>query len=165
MLKRQWDCEATGPLTTDHRRLADPGLDYTIPSGLGKASVDYWSGLPCEAALLGMEIGTRQSTLPVGASPLGTTPHIAHSGAFLALSAPDRNRWPRRWASGQRRDWDVVGAYRSFKRSKMVTISWGRQGKLTRPRDTGSASPASSSRFARCTLRTSRGNRMVTRCD
>jgi hypothetical protein len=57
-------------------------------------------------ALLGKENGTSQSTLPVGAGRFGRTPHIAHSGAFLALRAPDCNGWPRRWASGQRRDWD-----------------------------------------------------------
>ena len=40
-------------------------------------------------------IGTSQSTLPVGAGRFGRAPHIAHSGAFLALRAPDCNGWPR----------------------------------------------------------------------
>src|ERR1035441_3643476 len=48
-------------------------------------------------ALLGLEIGTRQSTLPVGAGRYGKTPYIALSGAFLALRASDCNDWPRRW--------------------------------------------------------------------
>jgi hypothetical protein len=46
-------------------------------------------------ALLGLEIGTSQSTLPVGAGRFGTTPHIALSGAFLALRASGCNGWPR----------------------------------------------------------------------
>jgi hypothetical protein len=50
-------------------------------------------------ALLGLEIGTSQSTLPVGAGRSGRTPHIALSGAFLALRASDCNGWPRRWVS------------------------------------------------------------------
>src|ERR1035437_7572611 len=57
-------------------------------------------------ALLGLEIGTSQSTLPVGAGRFGRTPHIALFGAFLALRASDCNGWPRRWVSGRRRDWD-----------------------------------------------------------
>jgi hypothetical protein len=40
-------------------------------------------------ALLGLEIGTSRATLPVGASRFGRTPHIALSGAFLALRASD----------------------------------------------------------------------------
>ena len=40
-------------------------------------------------ALLGKEIGTSQSTLPVGVGRFGGTPHIVLSGAFLALSAPE----------------------------------------------------------------------------
>ena len=40
---------------------------------------------PCEARFLGLEIGARQSTLPVGAKDFRSTPHIALSGAFLAL--------------------------------------------------------------------------------
>src|ERR1017187_8761994 len=59
-----------------------------------------WSGLPLRGALLGLEIGTSQSTLPVGAGRSGRTPHIALSGAFLALRASDCNGWPRRWVSG-----------------------------------------------------------------
>ena len=47
--------------------------------------------------LLGKEIGTSQSIPPVGVGRFRATPHIALSGAFLALSAPDFNRWPRRW--------------------------------------------------------------------
>ena len=57
-------------------------------------------------ALLGKEIGTSQSTLPVVVDRLRRTPHIALSGAFLALRASECNGWARRWASGQRRDWD-----------------------------------------------------------
>ena len=56
-------------------------------------------------ALLGLEIGTGQSTLPVVVGRFGSTPHIVLSGAFLALGASDCNGWPRRWVSGQRRDW------------------------------------------------------------
>src|ERR1035441_5793469 len=57
-------------------------------------------------ALLGLEIGTSQGTLPVAVGRLGRTPHIALSGAFLALRASDCNGWPRGCASGQWRDWD-----------------------------------------------------------
>src|ERR1039458_5260534 len=57
-------------------------------------------------AFLGLEIGTNQSILPVGAGRFGRTPHIVLSGAFLALRASDCNGWPRRWVSGRRRDWD-----------------------------------------------------------
>jgi hypothetical protein len=52
-------------------------------------------------ALLGLEIGTSQGTLPVGAGRFGGTPHIAPSGAVLALHASDYNGWPRRWVSGR----------------------------------------------------------------
>src|ERR1035441_538326 len=48
-------------------------------------------------ALLGLEIGTSQGTLPVAAGCFRRTPHIALSGAFLALRASDCNGWPRRW--------------------------------------------------------------------
>src|ERR1017187_10477909 len=48
-------------------------------------------------ALLGLEIGTSQSTLSVGAGRFGRTPHIALSEGFLALHASDCNGWPRRW--------------------------------------------------------------------
>src|ERR1035438_5239791 len=77
------------------------------------------SGAPClssdvrrtlRGALLGLEIGSSQSTLPVGAGQYGRTPHIALSGAFLALGASDCNGWPRRWVSGRRRDWDPGSA-------------------------------------------------------
>ena len=57
-------------------------------------------------ALLGLEIGTSQATLPVGVGRAGRTPHIALSGAFLALRASVCNRCSRRWVSGRRRDWD-----------------------------------------------------------
>src|ERR1017187_7192165 len=57
-------------------------------------------------ALLGLEIRTSQATLPVGVGRFRRTPHIALSGAFLALRASDCNGWPRRWVSGRRRDWD-----------------------------------------------------------
>src|ERR1022692_3373195 len=60
---------------------------------------------PCEAGFLGLEIGASQSTLPVGAKRFRRTPHIALSGAFLALRASVCNRWPRRWVSGRRREW------------------------------------------------------------
>src|ERR1019366_771207 len=50
-------------------------------------------------ALLGLEIGTSQSTLPVVAGRFGRTPHIVLSGAFWALRASDCNGWRRRWAS------------------------------------------------------------------
>ena len=65
-----------------------------------------WSGLPCEGAPLGKETGTRQGILPVVVDGFRRPPHIVLSGAFLALGAPECNGWPRRWASGQRRDWD-----------------------------------------------------------
>src|ERR1035441_261295 len=55
---------------------------------------------PCEARFLGLEIGASQSTRPVGAERFRRTPHIALSGAFLALHASVCNRWPRRWVSG-----------------------------------------------------------------
>ncbi len=64
------------------------------------------SGLPCEAAYLGKEIGTRRAILPVVVCRSRRTPHIALSGAFLALSAPECNRWPRGCTSGQRREWE-----------------------------------------------------------
>ena len=57
-------------------------------------------------AFLGKETGTRQSTLPVVVDRFRTPPHIALSGAFLALRASECNGWPRRWAAGQRRDWE-----------------------------------------------------------
>src|ERR1039458_6598883 len=60
---------------------------------------------PCEAGFRGLEIGASQSTLPVGAKRFRRTPHIALSGAFLALRASVCNRWPRRWVSGRRREW------------------------------------------------------------
>ena len=56
-------------------------------------------------ALLGLEIGTSQGTLPVGAGRFRRAPHIALFGAFLALRASDCNGWPRRWVPGGRRDW------------------------------------------------------------
>src|ERR1019366_3896896 len=59
---------------------------------------------PCEARFLGSEIGASQSTLPVGAERFRRTPHIALSGAFLALHPSVCNRWPRRWVSGRRRE-------------------------------------------------------------
>ena len=55
-------------------------------------------------ALLGLEIGTSQGTLPVGATRFGRTPQIALSGAFLVLRASDCIGWPHRWVSGRRRD-------------------------------------------------------------
>src|ERR1039458_9140908 len=42
---------------------------------------------PWEAGFRGLEIGASQSTLPVGAKRFRRTPHIALSGAFLALRA------------------------------------------------------------------------------
>ena len=57
-------------------------------------------------ALVGLETGTSQGTPPVGAGRFRRTPHIALSGAFLALRASDCNGWPRRWVSGRRWDWD-----------------------------------------------------------
>jgi hypothetical protein len=57
-------------------------------------------------ALLGLEIGTSRAIIPVGVGRFRRTPHIVISGGFLPLRAPDCNGWPRRWASGQRRDWD-----------------------------------------------------------
>jgi hypothetical protein len=56
-------------------------------------------------ALLGLEIGTSQGTLPVGAGRFRRTPHIVLSGAFLALHASDCSGWPRRWVPGGRRNW------------------------------------------------------------
>ena len=56
------------------------------------------SGLeqPClRGALLGLEIGTSQGTLSIGAGRFGRAPRIVLSGAFLALRAPDCNGWPR----------------------------------------------------------------------
>src|ERR1035438_48808 len=63
-------------------------------------------GPALRGALLGVEIGTSQTTLPVVVSRFRRTLHIVLSGAFLALRAPDYNGWPRRWVSGRRRDWD-----------------------------------------------------------
>jgi hypothetical protein len=63
------------------------------------------AGGQATASRLGLEIGTSQGTLPVGAGRLGRTPHIALSGAFLALRAPDCNGWPRGGFLGGRRDW------------------------------------------------------------
>src|ERR1035438_4472048 len=60
---------------------------------------------PCEARFLGLEIGASQTILPVGAERFRRTPHIALSGAFLALRASDCNGWPRRWVSGRQREW------------------------------------------------------------
>src|ERR1035441_7036187 len=40
-------------------------------------------------ALLGLEIGTSQNTLPVVVGRFRRTPHIVLSGAFLALRASD----------------------------------------------------------------------------
>jgi hypothetical protein len=54
-------------------------------------------------ALLGLEIGTSRATLPLGADRFGRTPHIALSGALLALRAPEFNGWPRRWAGSTAR--------------------------------------------------------------
>ena len=68
---------------------------YLMPGTSGEAT----------ASLLGLEIGTGQNTLPVVADRFGRTPHIALSGALLALRAPDCNGWPRRWVSGRGRDW------------------------------------------------------------
>jgi len=56
-------------------------------------------------AFLGLEIGTSESTLPVVGGRFRSTPHIALSGAVLALRASDYNGWPRRWVPGGRRDW------------------------------------------------------------
>ena len=74
-------------------------------SGFGLRSSDFRAALPStgrtveqpclRGALLGLEIGTSQGTLPVGAGRFGRAPHIALSGAFLALRAPDCNGWPR----------------------------------------------------------------------
>src|ERR1035437_4026927 len=72
----------------------------------GKAPDRHLVRLTLRGALLGLEIGTSQSTLPVGVGRSGRTPHIALSGAFLALRASDCNGWPRRWVSERRRDWD-----------------------------------------------------------
>ena len=59
-------------------------------------------------ALPGKEIGPSQAILPVVVGRFWSTPHIALSGAVLALSAPDCNGWPRRWVLGGRRDLDPV---------------------------------------------------------
>ena len=87
--------------------LAQPMPWLAYPQGGNRKASDGRLVRPTlRGALLGLEIGTSQSTLPVGAGRFGRTPHIALSGAFLALRASDCNGWPRRWVSGRRRDWD-----------------------------------------------------------
>src|ERR1035441_9470504 len=70
--------------------LARSAKQWTSPQPQGVRSID-WSGLPCETRFWDLEIGTSQSILPVGAGRFGRTPHIALSGAFLALRASDCN--------------------------------------------------------------------------
>ena len=81
---------------------------YQVPgttNGNEKASDRRLARPTLRGALLGLENGTRQTILPVGAGRSRTTPHIVLSGAFLALPASDCNGWPRRWVQGGRRDW------------------------------------------------------------
>ena len=102
------------------RRLLQKGVDFPKRGwrlgGVGTfgvvACVQDVTGPALRGALLGLEIGTSQSTLPVVAGRYGRTPHIVLSGAFLALRASDCNGWPRRWVSGRRRDWDPGSASR-----------------------------------------------------
>ena len=63
------------------------------------------SGLRCEGRFWERKLGPAKATLPVGVGRFRRAPHIALSGAFLALRASDCNRWPRRWVWGRRRDW------------------------------------------------------------
>src|ERR1035441_311058 len=65
-----------------------PWLAYS-QGGNRKASDRRLVQPTLRGALLGLEIGTSQSTLPVGAGQYGKTPHIALFGAFLALHASD----------------------------------------------------------------------------
>ena len=84
-----------------------PALIYETSSGQRRVDRDRsLVGPTLASALLGKVTGTRQSILPAVVGRFQKTPHIALSGAFLALRAPDFNGWPRRWVWGQRRDWD-----------------------------------------------------------
>ena len=76
-----------------------PWLAYP-QGGNGKASDGRLVRPTLRGALLGLEIGTSQATLSVVADRFRRTPHIALSGAFLALRASDCNGWPRRCAFG-----------------------------------------------------------------
>src|ERR1035437_4119256 len=87
--------------------LAQPMPWLAYPQGGNrKASGGRLVRPPLRGAFLGLEIGTSQSILPVVVGRFRRTPHIALSGAFLALRASDCNGWPRRWVSGRRRDRD-----------------------------------------------------------
>src|ERR1039457_3480901 len=82
-----------------------PWLAY--PQGGNRKATDGRLVRPAlRGALLGLDIGISQSTLPVGAGRFRRTPHIVLSGAFLALRVSDCNGWVRRWVSGRRRDRD-----------------------------------------------------------
>ena len=76
-----------------------------------------------------MEIGTRQSTLPVVVSPFGSTPHIAHSGVFLALRASECNGWP---AGGLRANGAIAAQVESavFRRNTRVVVPEGHAGQI-----------------------------------
>src|ERR1035437_1693840 len=79
-------------------------VPMTLPNPR-KASDRRLVQLTLRGALLGLEIGTSQGILPVGAGRFGRTPHIALSGAVLALRASDCNGWPSRGVLGGGRDW------------------------------------------------------------
>jgi len=81
-------------------------MGFGLLSGFGLQSSDFRAAehalpstgrtleQPClRGALLGLEIGTSQGTLSIGAGRFGRAPHIVLSGAFLALRAPDCNGW------------------------------------------------------------------------
>src|ERR1039457_2283488 len=80
--------------------LAQPMPWLAYPQGGNRKASDGRLVRPTlRGALLGLEIGTSQSILSVVVGRIRRTPHIALSGAFLALRAPECNGWPRRWVS------------------------------------------------------------------
>ena len=118
-----------------------PWLAYA-QGGNRKASDGRLVRPTLRSALLGLEIGTSQSILPVGAGRFGRTPHIALSGTFLALRASECNGWPRRWVSGRRRDWDP-GSGCSLKK-QFNPLSTRKDAKRPSIRNTFGSTPRSS---------------------
>jgi len=107
-LSRLTDLLFVGPLVLSAARVRD--ARFRGHRGKG-STVDWFHAHSLNSNLrltpsAGKEIGTSQGILPVVAACLRAAPHIVLSGAFLALRASEFNGWPRRWASGQRRDWD-----------------------------------------------------------
>jgi hypothetical protein len=92
-----------GDSEKDEEETIRKAVDFSTTT---RRQIVEWSGPTLRKALLGKEIGTRKSILPVVVSRFRRTPHMVLSGAFLALTAPDFNGWPCRWALGQQREWD-----------------------------------------------------------